>query len=363
MKPQFFILKAIILKEFQLLRHDKRLLMMLFVAPLLQILMFGYAISYDVKSLTISYCNQDHSELSRKIELMIKNDETFIFQECSSLVHPQEAILNHHAQGVLYLPPSYEASLKEGKPQEAQILVDASNPIVAKAMASSLENLLLSSSFKIKPSLNITPFYNPSFESRFSMVPGVTALVLLIITMLATSMGLAKEKELGIQEQIMVTPVSSLFLVLGKVIPFMMIGIFDVLLVLLLALWHFEIPFIGSLFIYFIFVFLFLISTISGGIYIACISSNQQQAFLTGFLIMVPAVLLSGVMTPISTMPSILKIFTYINPIRYFVEASRGIFLKGTSFEHLGIQLLALILISSILLALSIRKYQKQDLG
>jgi len=191
-------------------------------------------------------------------------------------------------------------------------------------------------------------------------VPGVAAMLLVVVTTIATAMGLARERELGTLEQVMVTPIRPGELILGKVTPFVLVGLLDVLGTMTLGAWIFDVPIRGSLLLLGLGTLLYLFSTVGLGLFISTVSRSQQQAFMGGFFVMMPAILLSGVMTPVENMPAWLKPLAYLNPVKYYVEVLRGVLLKAADFSDLWLQLGALFLFGSIILTLAVVRFRKR---
>jgi ABC-2 type transport system permease protein len=260
-----------------------------------------------------------------------------------------------------------------------QFLVDASNPIVGRFAdtASKAYTATFSSEYArgraglaagrqgIDPriptiSTEVRVFFNPTLQTPLFMVPGVAAMVLLVVTMIATSMGLAREREMGTLEQVMVTPIKPIALIIGKTTPFVVIGCVDILLVFAIAVWVFNVPVRGSLLLLAFGTLLFIMSTVGIGLFISTVSRNQQQAFLGSFIIMMPAVLLSGVLTPVFNMPFWLKPLAYMNPIKYYVDILRAVLLKAAGFTDVLPDLAALFIFGFGILTLAVLRFGKR---
>jgi ABC-2 type transport system permease protein len=192
------------------------------------------------------------------------------------------------------------------------------------------------------------------------MVPGIAAMLLVIVTTITSAMGLAREREMGTLEQVLVTPIRPLFLLLGKMLPFVVIGLLDVMLLVGVGTWLFDIPIRGSPAVFLFATLLYLMTTLGVGLLISTVSANQQQAFLGGFLFAMPAIILSGVMTPIRAMPDWLQLVTRLNPLRYFVEVMRGVLLRGAGFADLWPQLVALAVLGGAILAIATARFRKR---
>ena len=212
------------------------------------------------------------------------------------------------------------------------------------------------------PALEAQPrvWFNPSLKSRVYFVPGVIAIVIGLVTMMLTAMSIVREREIGTIEQLMVTPIKSLELILGKLLPFAIVGIIDALIVVIAALLIFGIPLRGSVLLLFGCTVLYLLSTLGVGLFISTISHTQQQAMMSSFFFFVPAMLLSGFAFPIRNMPETVQYLTYLNPIRYFMQILRNVFLKGVGMESLWPEIVSLAVFGSAILGLSVLRFQKK---
>ncbi|HEX9911783.1 MAG TPA: ABC transporter permease, partial [candidate division Zixibacteria bacterium] len=265
-----------------------------------------------------------------------------------------------------------------------QIIIDGTNSNTAGVVSGYLNQLLLSYNQKLfqdqaqqrlaqasvagmvsKPKIlslenQVRAWYNPELKSRDFNLPGILALILMITTMMLTSMAIVREKEIGTIEQLMVTPIKTSELILGKVTPFALIGFIDVCLITLVAILWFKIPFKGNFLFLLLSVMVYLLTTIGIGLFISTLSRTQQQAMMTTFFFLMPAIILSGFMFPIANMPKLIQYLTYVNPLRYFLVIVRGIFLKGSGISILWDQLLPLGSIGVVVLAHSILRFRKK---
>jgi ABC-2 type transport system permease protein len=231
-----------------------------------------------------------------------------------------------------------------------------------EAMESSLRQRLLDRNLAAPPVIRALPriWFNPSLKTQPFMIPGVMSILLVITTTLVTAMGLSREREMGTLEQVLVTPIRPLYLLVGKMTPFLVIGCFDVLLVLAAGVWVFGVPLHGSLGLVAIGTLLYLLSTLGIGLLISTVSRTQQQAFLAGFLFAMPAILLSGIMTPITAMPTWLQAVTIFNPVRYYIEVLRAVLLKGATLLDIWWRLLALLAFGVGLLTIASLRFRKR---
>jgi ABC-2 type transport system permease protein len=353
---------AVLRKEFLQIFRDKRMLPLLLVAPIIQLLVFGYAVNFDVNHIETMVCDFDRTPYSRDLAQRLAADGTFrISQQAHDCTRPELEIFTSRSQMVVIIPPKTSALLLSGESVTIQAIVDGTNPIIGRFAAQSVtsffqhvsmpwlsgrrqtlesrtQTALKNSYIKTEPRV----FFNPEMKSSIFMVPGVAVLILLVITMVATSMGLAREREMGTLEQVIVTPIGRFSFLFGKVLPFVIFGLIDILAVLVLSMAVFEVPIRGSLVLYFFGTFLYLLNTVGLGLFVSTISKSQQQALLTGFFLLIPAMLLSGILTPIAAMPQWLQPVTYLNPLRYFGEILRSVMLKGADFWDLAPSFLGL---------------------
>lgn len=358
------------------------MLLLVFIAPIIQLILFGYAITTDIENISTAIWDLDRTYESRDFISCIENSGNFNLnyyadseQEITSLLESRDA------QIAVKINPGFGKDIKKGNEAKIQIIIDGSdsnsaavtlgyiNQISANYSRSVLVERL--NQFKLLKQENISTnidsfsneirfWFNPTLKSRFSNVPAVMAFILLISTIMLTSMSIVKEKEAGTIEQLIVTPIKPIELIAGKTIPFAIIGFIDVLLVISVSYSWFKIPLRGNLLILFFSMILYLFATLGVGLFISTISRTQQQAMMSTFFFMMPAVLLSGFMFPIENMPVIIQYITYLNPLRYFFVIITGIFLKGTGLGILWPQMLALGIIGIIILAISIFRFRKR---
>jgi ABC-2 type transport system permease protein len=372
--------RAVVRKEVRQISRDRRMLPMLVVAPMIQLTVFGYAVNFEVNRVDTVVCDEDDSSDSRALVRSLQADGTF--RDVGAAIdcnRPDDEVADGRAQLAVLIPRGLSRDLAAERPAQVQVLVDGSNPTIGRfaAVAASgavdlqsaailqrrLERLRGLQGAEVRlPMITAEPrlFYNPQMRSPLFMVPGVAAMLLLLVTTIATAMGLARERELGTLEQVMVTPVRPGELILGKVTPFVVIGLLDVLGTLTLGAWLFDVPVRGSLLVLFLGTVLYLLSTVGLGLFISTVSRSQQQAFLGGFFVMMPAILLSGVMTPVENMPSWLQPIAWINPVRFYVEVLRGVLLKAAGFRDLWLQFAALFLFGSVILTLAVARFRKR---
>jgi ABC-2 type transport system permease protein len=375
----------IVRKEFYQLLRNRRARVALFLPPLVQLFVFGYAVSLDVDNIRLGWMDEDHTPASRSLLAGFEGSSKFhIVAQPASEQAAQELLDSGAAQAVLRVLPGFAGSLQRGHAADVQMLVDGTNSNVASLISgysqqivaafatplvrSQQERVLLSlsgstGSISMRvPRLNSQTrvWFNADLRSRNYFVPGVIANLIMIVTVMLTAMAVVRERELGTMEQLMVTPIRPFELMLGKTLPAAVIGLIDMALIVSGALLVFRVPFRGNPFLLFSCVILFLFTTLGAGLLISTISNTQQQAMMTSFLFATPAFMLSGFAFPIRNMPVAVQYFTYLNPLRYFMEIVRSIFLKGAGVSVLWPQMLAMLIFGLSMLLLSTSRFRKR---
>ncbi len=357
--------------------RDKRMLGILFIAPILQLIAFGYAATYDINYIPTAVIDYDNSRLSRELISTVEASGYFHIIEWPL---DEEKLTELIDLGEVWcgivIPADFDRTVNRGETVDIQVIIDGSNSNTAGIVANYLGRILQDFSTEIlintvsaigsipraRPQVipEVRAWFNPSLASRIYNVPAVLVMIMLVITMVLTSMAVVREKELGTIEQLSVSPVKSAELMIGKMLPFVMIGVVDILIATTVAIFWFEIPFLGSICVLLLCSFTFMLTTLGTGLLISTFSSTQQQAMMTTFLFIMPFTILSGFAFPISNMPIEIQYFTYINPVRYFVEITRAVFLKGSGLYELRIHLLALLAIGLFVMTLSVIRFRKR---
>ena len=347
-------------KEVLELRQDPRIFSIVFIAPILQLTILGYAATTDVRNVPVVIVDADRSAASQALISRFSAVSTFsIIDIVSSIDEVDPYLEGGRAWMALAIPPRYAENLAMGRPTSLQIVADgsdASSTNIAMGYASNLiagfaqeivEQKMRSSAGGgsavpgIEPRVRI--WFNPTIESRYFMLPGIFALLLLVVTSNLSSMAIVREREIGTLEQLNVTPLGRLELIVGKLLPYGIIGLIDVLIVLVVIVFWFEVPLRGSFWLLFGMSLIYLLTTLGLGLFTSTISHTQQQAMMTStFFFLTPMLYLSGFVFPIENMPDLIQPITYLIPLRYFVVILRGIFLKGVGLETLWPQALAL---------------------
>jgi ABC-2 type transport system permease protein len=365
----------IVRKEFFQLRQDRRMLIVSIIAPFLQVLILGYAATLDITDANMVICDFDRTPVSREFVRGFTASGRFVDRFAVDAESDIDMYFEHGKAAVaLVMPKGFGGDILRRRPATVQLLVDGADANTANILlgyANQIVNaynqgvvLQTLRSGRAIPAARVLPepriWFNPDLKSSHFMVPGVVALVLMIITMMLTSLAIVKEKEMGTLEQLMVTPMRPLELIVGKLIPFTVIGFVDMVIVLSLARFWFKVPMVGSLLLLFGLSGLFILTTLGLGIFISTIARSQQQAMMISqFFFFMPFMFLSGFAIPIANMPVIIQYVTYLIPLRYFLEIVRAIFLKGSGVAELWPQALALFGIGATILTLSVLRFRK----
>lgn len=356
------MLTAVMRKEVRQTARDKRMMFMLVIAPLIQIFIFGHAVNLEVDRVPTVVVDRDDSHTSRVHLRRLLADGTLSEVGRAPTVEEAERWLETgRAAVVLVIPSDLERDVVRGRPATVQAILDGSDPnragvagaAVAGYFANESDGLVRARLTRVAalgggapsvPDVRVASrvFFNPGLDTAMYMVPGVAAILLMLITTIVTAMGLSRERERGTLEQILVTPVPAGVLILGKIIPFAVFGLVDFGLALFVGSYVFDMPLRGDFLVLFGATILYLLTTLGMGLLISTLSGSQQQAFMGGFLFMLPAALLSGIMTPIRSMPGWLQPLTQLNPLRHYAEVLRGVLLRGAGVDELFTQLLVL---------------------
>jgi ABC-2 type transport system permease protein len=343
-------------KELIELRQDPRLFGIVIMAPIIQLTMLGYAATTDVRDVPLVVVDQDHTSESRDLVSRFDASQNFVVVDSVTSLDGIQAFLDEgRAWMALAIPPDYGERVRRGQSVAVQVVADGSDASSTNVALGYAGNLIAAYSRELAAatgraratplvSADVRVWYNPQLESRDFMIPGIVALLLLVITTNLSSMAIVREKELGTLEQLNVTPLARWQLIVGKLLPYAVIGMLDVLLVVAVAVFWFEIPLLGSVPLLLAMSLIYLLSTLGLGLFVSTISSTQQQAMMTTtFFLLLPMVFLSGFVFPIENMPGWVQTFTYLIPLRYFLVIVRDIFLKGVGLETFWPEALSLL--------------------
>lgn len=372
------IILNIIIKEFLQLKRDPRLFGIVFIAPVMQLIILGYAANMDVTTVHTAVFDQDKSSTSREfIRAFQRSGDFKIDDNVDSYKQITDDINSGKVLWTLVIPKDFEKNIQRRQTAPIQTIFDGSDGNKTSIVIGYLQGIVSNYSSKIMlqamdknglknpPSGTLTTearvWYNPDLTTRVYMVPSIMGLILMVITTILMSMAIVKEREIGTLEQLIVTPIKPYQLIIGKVIPFIILGFVDVLIVLSVMVFWFGIPVRGS-FIFLVFAsFLFVLSTLGIGLFISTISKTQQQAMMVAqFAILMPMIYLSGFAFPIENMPKFIQYITYIIPLRYYITILRGVVLKGAAFSELIPETLMLFLFGIVILYASSLRFKKR---
>jgi ABC-2 type transport system permease protein len=368
--------KQMLIKEVKQVRRDPRMRAVILVVPIVQSLLFGYAVTTDVRHVKTAVYDMDNSVESRELISRFLGSGYF---DAVQYVHDDEtardALDRGRARVVIHLRHGFGEAVRNGRTAEAQLLIDGTDSNTAGLVlqyASGIttnfnQNILLTRSLAatgvaqvVQPlNLEVRSWFNENLESRNYFVPGVIALLVAVTTLLLTSMAVVREKEIGTIEQIIVSPITKTEFILGKSVPFVIIAYMNVLLVTAVSVFWFDIPIRGSILLLLGATGLYLLTMIGIGLFISTVASTQQQAMMSAFFFIFPAILLSGFIFPIANMPVVVQWFTFLDPLRYFLIIIRGVFLKGVGAGVLWPQLAGLAILGAATLTISVRVFKK----
>jgi ABC-2 type transport system permease protein len=381
MRTMFLRVKVLLVKEIIQALRDPRLRLLVFVPPMLQLVAFGYAANLDLKDIPIALYDEDNTPTSRELAFAFASSGYFKIVETIQRPEEMTALIDKGTvKAVLHLGPDLAERVGSGRTALVQVIVAGTNSNTASLVQSYSQQIIERfNRAKLKKRLADNPplqrilpggsqgivqpeirvWYNTELISRNFYVPGIIALVIMVSVLNLTAMAVVREKEIGTMEQIMVTPIRPVEFILGKTIPFALIGIFQVALVSSVGVFWFGVPMRGSVMLLFGSLLIYLLSFLSLGLFISSISRNQQQALVTTFFFTFPIILLSGFIFPIANMPTVVQWVTYINPLRYFLVIIRDIFLKGSGLAILWPQMIALLCIGLCVMVLAVRRVSK----
>ncbi len=360
-------------KEFIQLFRDPTVRSVIVLTPLLQLLIFGYVVNYDIKNIRVSLIDRAQTRESRLLVDSLTSSGFFLLTtNPADMAAMEKLFLEGKADIGIHIPPDFSDLIRRGKTAEIQVIADGSMSNMAAVRISYFSSVIDRFNAGLigelyprelsygKIDARIRTWYNPNTDSQKFFVPGIVAFIIMLISMLLTSLAIIREKEIGTMEQLIVTPIKPLELIIGKTIPYIAISLGQAVVITPLAIWWFDIPLAGSVFDLFVAACLFLLSTLGSGLFISTISKTQQQAMMTTFFFLMPFFMLSGFVFPISNMPVVVQWLTYLNPLRYFLVIIRGVFLKGIGIGALWEQYAALATLGIIVFAGATKRFHKR---
>lgn len=365
--------RELVRKEFIQLLRDRRNRLILFVAPLIQMLVFGYVVNYDIRHIRVALTDYSRTVESRALAEAFSGGGIFHIRHTPEDSRTfEDLLLRGQVDMGIKIPPDFASLIRAGKTAPLQIIVDGSMSNMAALrlsyIASVLERFNRDTLHELYPmkmdygriDARIRAWYNPNIESQHFFVPGIVAFVIMLISLLLTSMAIIREKEAGTMEQLIVTPLKPSELILGKTIPYIIISFLQLTGVIALAVFWFDIPLAGSIALLVLAAGIFLLSTLGIGLFISTVSATQQQAMMTTFFFILPFFMLSGFVFPIANMPLLVQWLTYLNPLKYFLIILRGIFLKGVGFDVLWSQYLFMAILGGLVFTGAIARFKKR---
>jgi ABC-2 type transport system permease protein len=333
--------------------------------PVLQLLIFGYALNMEIQNIDIAVLDQSKTPISRDLIKQFEGSSYFsVFSYENLISEIDELFLARKARVVLIIDHEFERKFQRKNTASVQVIFDAADPNAATTIKHYVNGVIilfnennngqLPLSFDVKPRI----WYNPDLKSDYFFIPGLVALILVMISALLTSLTMTREKEMGTMEQILVSPIKPVEIVVGKVLPYIFLAFLDGLLILFLGIFIFEIPFIGSASLLMLLSLVYIITALSLGLMISTVFQTQQVAMMVAIAVtLLPTIMLSGFIFPLNSMPEILQYISYIVPAKYYLIIIRGIMLKGNTLFQLTGQIFFLLLMSLILLGNAVRKF------
>ncbi|MDZ7360115.1 MAG: ABC transporter permease [candidate division KSB1 bacterium] len=354
----------IIRKEFIHIRRDFRTLIIIFVMPVVQLLMFGYAINMEIQNIDLAVIDHSNTPASRDLVRAFQGSRFFTAIDFDGGESAIEQLFQQRlAKAALIIPPDFAPAINGPLPVSVQVLIDAGDSNTAQLIQNYVNGVLqiynaergVTAPFEARTTIR----YNPSLKSAYFFVPGLVALILMMISALLTSLTIAREKETGTMEQILVSPIRPLEIIIGKVVPYIFLAFADGILILLVARFWFKVPVTGHLALILLACLLYVCVALAFGLLISTRARTQQVAMMGALMgTMLPTVMLSGFIFPIASMPKVLQFVTYIIPARYFLPVIRGVMLKGNTIFHLWLPLGVLVLMGIVFLAISAKRFK-----
>jgi ABC-2 type transport system permease protein len=371
-------IRHIIRKEFIQVWRDRKLRFFLIVPPLVQLITYGYVVNFDIKHVATAIFDESRTKESRDLINRFQSNEWF---RVTNFINSQKELLSLIDHGditmALWIQWDFAEKLRRGQAGKLQVILDATDSNAALIVGRYASTVIgdytqeqLAARFQrqglewvgsLSTPLRMEPraWFNPNLISRYSMVPGVIAMVVLLLSLMLTALAVVREKEIGTMEQILVTPIRPFELMLGKTIPFVLISLGDVILVTAVGILWFGVPFRGNLLVLLLGTIAFLFNSVGLGLLISTIAATQQQAMMAGNLFLTPAILLSGLIFPIANMPQFFQYLTLLNPLMYFVIVVQGIFLKGAGVGLLWPQMVSMTALGLIMVGLAVARFKR----
>jgi ABC-2 type transport system permease protein len=358
-------------KEFIQMRRDRLTLGMMLGIPAIQLVMFGYAIQTEVRHLPTVVLDESRSSESLALVDQLRNTGSFdIVAYVPDRKALEREIRSGRAMAGVVIPPAFLTDLRRGRTAEAQLIVDAADPLASSAAMSGAVQagaarsaaILARTAGRGAPPLDVRvrPWYNPGLRSAVYIVPGIIGVLLSVTMILITSMSIVRERERGTLEQLIVTPIDKTSLMLGKIVPFVLVGYVQMTVILLLGRFLFDVPIRGSLPLLYLLTFAFIVASLGLGLFISTAVRSQTQAMQLGFFFLMPNILLSGFMFPREAMPAVAQWIGAVLPLTHFLKVLRGIILKDVGIVELWQPTLVLVFLATLFIVLSVRRFSKR---
>jgi ABC-2 type transport system permease protein len=368
---------SLVRKEFIQIVRDPRTLVMMFVMPIVQLFLLGYSATNDVRNVPLAVFDQDRSPASRELLAAYQAADYFHLDYEVSDEQTMRALVDEgKARAAIIIPSGYGDDLAAGRQGQVAFIIDGSDPTIAstalsaailigQSRATRLATEMLAArgqSSLFRPMLDVRTqvWYNPDLVSAYYMIPALIGMILQMLTTMLTATAIVRERERGTIEQLIVTPIRSWELVVGKLAPYVVIAFIDTILILVTGVVFFEVPINGSVTLLMLLSGLFLISSLGLGLFVSTIANTQQEAMLTAWFTMLPAIFLSGFFFPLAAMPPVLQAISYLIPLRYFLIIVRGIVLKGVGAEALATEIVALAIFAVVIMGGAALRFRKR---
>lgn len=366
MRTIFYIVQ----KEFLQVFRNRMMLPIIFVIPVVQLLILSYAVTFEIKQIRLYVVDNDHSVSSRSLVQHFTFSPFYqIVGQGSDLEAGMEFLQHGKAHQIISMLPGFEKNLSSGHPAKVQVINDAINGSAASLMSAYTVSIISRYSKDIITSVNPDAgaaadvqwsfWFNPELDYKTYMVPGILVLLVTIIGMFLAGMNVVREKELGTIEQINVTPVKKYQFIAGKLIPFWIIALFELAVGLIFARLFFSIPILGNIFLIFLIASVYLLVVMGIGLFLSTVTNTQQQSMFLAWFILVVFILMSGLFTPVESMPQWARNLNVVNPIAYFIAMIRMVMLKGSGFQHISRDLGVLFIYGTTMLSLAVWRYRK----
>jgi ABC-2 type transport system permease protein len=367
----------IIRKEFIQVLRDRRMRIVLFVPPLIQLITYGYAVNFDIKHIGTAVFDEDRTRESRRLIQRFNASDYFDLSHRVESEGEAKALVNRgEVTMVLRVERDFARRLGSGRSAAVQIIIDGTdsnaalvvgryagsiiNAYAEELLAERMQRLGAAGELSAPVVIEQRAWFNDNLSSQWSFVPGVIAMVVMLVSLMLTAMAVVREKELGTMEQILVTPITPTEFMLGKTVPFVIISLLDVVLVTAVGLFWFQVPFRGNPAVLLLGTLLFLFNSVGLGLLISTVATTQQQAMTASSFFFTPAILLSGFVFPVNNMPQAVQYVTYLNPLRYYIVVIQDLFLKGVGLAVLWPQMVGMAVLGAGMLGLSVMRFRRR---